>query len=138
MGGHSRVARHRLLVALVCLVGEHSSQRPDSVLVVLGLSCPTACGISPSSGHIRAPRTSQWILTHCTPGTPLIYDFPCQNHLGGLPHTLCLMRGSHDDLIEQLGSVSLVPLASILRDAVLGPQYEADHWGVQALLSGGS
>ena len=56
----------------------------------------------------------------------------------GLRHTLCLMRGSHDDLIEQLGSVSLLALASILRDALLGPQYEADHWGVQALLSGGS
>ena len=84
------------------------------------------------------PRTGRWILTHRTPGTSLIYNFPCQNHLGGLPHTLCLMHESHDDLIEQLGSVSLLPLAIILRDTLLGLQYEANHWGVQALLSGRS
>ena len=119
-------------------LGSTGSRHPDSVLVVLGLSCSTACGVSPTSGQARVPGTSRWILTHCTPGKSLISDFPCQNHFGGLPHTLCLMHVSHDDLIEQLGSVSLLPLAVILRDTLLGLQYEANHWGVQALLSGGS
>ena len=44
---------------MVSLVSEHGPEGAQaSVVVVLGLSCPTACGIFP--GQVSNPRTLHW------------------------------------------------------------------------------
>ena len=62
--------------------------------LVPGLSCSTACGVSPDQGSNPCPLHWQVILTRCSPGKSLVYDFPRQNHFRDLP-TPCLMHMSH-------------------------------------------
>ena len=62
--------------------------------LVPGLSCSTACGVSPDQGSNPCPLHWHVILTHCSPGKSLVYDFPRQNHFRDLP-TPCLMHMSH-------------------------------------------
>ena len=57
--------------------------------VVPRLSCSTACGVSPDQGSNPCPLPWQVILTHCSPGKSLVYDFPRQNHFRG-PRTPCV------------------------------------------------
>ena len=57
-GGYSLVVMHVLLIVVVSHVADHGLWGPqaqwlqcgDSVFVIHGLSCPSACGIFPGQG----------------------------------------------------------------------------------------
>ena len=75
--GFSLVAVHGLLIAVVAsLVAEHGLEGSwASVVLVLGFSCPKACGILLDRDQTHVPCIGRWILNHWTTREVLVLFF---------------------------------------------------------------